>query len=584
MRRGVTGMKARFLAALLLLASASATAAPASKVAIRIAPEVDNKYPQLRAQIASSGAAEVAEPADLILTTGDELTDYAELDPVDGSAFNVIRLGQFASGEAQAALPRVLALIQRQKALVELARSSKTVGIEACSLEGSSPTRCEPPNAEAPTTIRNLSKETKYVAIVTSSADLGMNVPTMQEDEQVVRLGPGQQLVAPTSSVGAKGTSHQVILVSDGPFDAAPFGQPPSLGSAPSCFVRLYPECVADARPFPATDGFQAVETAYVDRDRAWDDDKSPPPAMGGGYRVGRGDADWMAELYDTRPYTAADIEADKKLPAAQQKHLAERSAVELAHTCGGTMIGRDLVLTAAHCVATGRFLPPNDARVFTDRRVRLGSLSLGRGGETRAIIGMVVHQGYTGAGTGLPNDIALLLLKSDEPVRLGIPSLKVTRTFPKSGSTVAGLGWGYTQSVAENANINLNRLNEVQHNPDQLQAASLEIIAAADCNKRVNGKLKPGMLCLVTPKSVLASGGLPTFSCRGDSGGPLVRAYRSTDEELIGLTSWSFGCGDKDMPSVYTDVAYFSAWVDAARKAIKPGAVIRIGDPPRSH
>ena len=54
--------------------------------------------------------------------------------------------------------------------------------------------------------------------------------------------------------------------------------------------------------------------------------------------------------------------------------------------------------------------------------------------------------------------------------------------------------------------------------------------------------------------------------------------------DELVGLTSWSIGCGAKDTPSVYTDVAYFSAWVDAARKAIKPDAVIRIGDPPRSH
>jgi secreted trypsin-like serine protease len=91
-------------------------------------------------------------------------------------------------------------------------------------------------------------------------------------------------------------------------------------------------------------------------------------------------------------------------------------------------------------------------------------------------------------------------------------------------------------------------------------------------------------MLCLVTPKSVVASGGPATFSCRGDSGGPLVRNYGSTNEELVGLTSWSLGCGYKDTPSVYTDAAYFSRWVEAARKAIRSGAIIRVGDPARAN
>jgi secreted trypsin-like serine protease len=305
---------------------------------------------------------------------------------------------------------------------------------------------------------------------------------------------------------------------------------------------------------------------------------------MGGAQPVGRGDADWMVELYSTLPYTAAEIEADSKLPPAEQKHLAQRSPAELAHACGGTMIGRDLVLTAAHCVATGRFLPPNESRVFTDRRVRVGSLLLGRGGETRAVVGMVIHQGYTGEGSGLPDDIALLLLKTDEPIRLGIRSLKVSTAVPKPGTDVVGLGWGYTQAVAPGANVLMSMSDQLQHNPDNLQVAPLELLGQAECNNRVQGKFRSGMLCLVTPKSVLAKGGPPTFSCRGDSGGPLVRYYATDKEELVGLTSWSLGCGYKDTPSVYTDAAYFSRWVDAARKAIRPGAVIRVGDPAQSH
>ena len=574
-------------AALIFLGSAGEGAAAPTKVALRIAPEIDSQFPQLRSAVTASGIAEIAEPADLLLTTGDELNDYAELDPVGGSSLNVVRLGRLASGEAQAALPRVLALLQRQKLLIGLG-STPPRGIEACKVDRERPAQCLPPRvsataAFAPTAVRNRSGDARYIAVLATSANLGIEVTALRGGENVVRLAPGEQLLVPPAERGATGKSHQIVLISSQPFDPTPFAQPISLGSAPSCFVRLYPECIATAPPLPSMAGLSAIAIAYQDQNRSRDPDE-PVPAMGGGVPVTRGDADWMVELYSTLPYTAAEIAADKNLPPAEQKHLAERTPEELAHACGGTMIGRDLVLTAAHCVATGRFLPPNEARVFTDRRVRVGSLRFGRGGETRAIVGMAIHQGYTGQGSGLPDDIALLLLKTDEPVRLGIRSLKVSVAAPTAGSTVAGLGWGYTQSVAPGANILLSTSDQLQHNPQQLQVASLEVIAASDCNQRVRGKWRPGMLCLVTPKAVAATGGAPTFSCRGDSGGPLVRNYGSISEELVGLTSWSLGCGYKDTPSVYTDAAYFSRWVEAARRAIRPGVVVRIGNPPETH
>jgi trypsin len=44
---------------------------------------------------------------------------------------------------------------------------------------------------------------------------------------------------------------------------------------------------------------------------------------------------------------------------------------------------------------------------------------------------------------------------------------------------------------------------------------------------------------------------------CQGDSGDPLV--YNG---ELIGIMSWSFGCGGGKFPTVYTDVTQFTAWI----------------------
>jgi hypothetical protein len=563
----------------------AASVAPA-KIKLRIAPEIDRRWPELRVNAQASGVAELAEPADLLVTTDDELGDFVELRPQEaGSATDarlpLIRLGRLSSGDAQAALTRALTLLQRQKAVLGLSDAHPSDLVEACKVDPRDPDNCLPTalvRAVGPmlgTSVRNNSTEPRFVALLETSSSLGIGAAVLRGRETAVRLAPGEKLlIEPVPGTGLKGTSHEIVVVSERAFDPAALVQPSPYGSSATCFVRLYADCIASVLPLQTTTGLSATRFTYDAQEQ------DPGPAMGGGETAARGDADWMVELYSTLSYSPEEIEADGKLPAGKRQYLAKRSLEERAHACGGTMLAADLVLTAAHCVATGRFQKPNEARLFTDRRVRIGSLRLGRGGETRAIVGAVIHDGYTGRESGIPNDIALLLVKSDERIRLSARPLKLAATAPAPGTTLTGLGWGYTQSVAPGANLLVSMSNEVQRNPQLLQQASLEVLANPVCNRRLQGKLRPGMLCLVTPKAVAARGGAPTFSCRGDSGGPLVRNYGSDREELVGLTSWSRGCGYKDTPSVYTDASYFARWVEAARRAIRPGAIVRVGDP----
>jgi secreted trypsin-like serine protease len=86
-------------------------------------------------------------------------------------------------------------------------------------------------------------------------------------------------------------------------------------------------------------------------------------------------------------------------------------------------------------------------------------------------------------------------------------------------------------------------------------------------------------MLCMISPPPPADDPNRIVFSCRGDSGGPLVRNFGRRDE-LVGVTSWSMGCGHDGFPSVYTDVTKFARWIDAARRQLKSGAAIAVDDP----
>src|SRR5687767_2611437 len=123
------------LAILGALSAAATVAAPDSalatpqavppKIRLEITSEIDRRWPELRATIAASHIADIAEPSDWLFTTGDELEDFAELRPdAAGSAAKLglplIRLGRLSSGDAQAALAPILMLLWRQKILLAL--------------------------------------------------------------------------------------------------------------------------------------------------------------------------------------------------------------------------------------------------------------------------------------------------------------------------------------------------------------------------------------------------------------------------------------------------------------------------------
>lgn len=201
---------------------------------------------------------------------------------------------------------------------------------------------------------------------------------------------------------------------------------------------------------------------------------------------------------------------------------------------CGASVIAKNKVLTAAHCVDEGTS--------STQIAVLVGATTLSASGTRIPVKAISIHPQWQSASH--QNDLAVLTLSRDtlaeEATVINLP-ISGSDVTDADGALVTVSGWGAT--------------GEGKSGSDVLLWADINVMATTICNASgaYAGRIKQGMLCAGP-----IEGGRD--SCQGDSGGPL---YSLTPKPIqVGVVSWGDGCGRPNFPGVYTRTKSYVSWI----------------------